>query len=264
MSCMPQCGLEGARRAFTGEDELPMEHTGVLQIRDRRWTPSGTLERRLATLQPTGSDAYTLYLPPEEMSSQPPSLAELVPDLASWPTGAVLFASSHRQVAVFPPFPVPMQQRLEGWDARPLMDLLREERNIAVVLIRLGRFAVGIFQGSRMVASKTDTRYVKGKHKAGGTSQLRFQRIREKQAREIFDKTCVTAQRVFTPHQNSLQYLALGGERHTLLGLQARCPYLVSLGVAVLPRTLDVRVPNHDALENCGPMLYESLVVEVE
>ena len=50
-----------------------------------------------------------------------------------------------------------------GWDAGTLMSTLQRERDIAVVLLRLGRFAVGVFRGTKLIASKTDTRYVKGK-----------------------------------------------------------------------------------------------------
>ena len=122
---------------------------------------------------------------------------------------------------------------------------------------------MGVFRGTKLIASKTDTRYVKGKHKAGGTSQLRFQRIRENQARALFDKTCEVAHQVFQPYEDSLHNLALGGERHTLLGLRERCPYLSRFEGGRLPRVLEARVPNLETLQKCGPRLYESLLVEV-
>ncbi len=152
---------------------------------------------------------------------------------------------------------------MAGWDSGPLMSMLQQERDIAVVLVRLGRFAVGVFRGAKLIASKTDTRYVKGKHKAGGTSQLRFQRIRENQARALFDKTCEVARHVFGPYEDSLRHLAVGGERHTLLGLRERCAYLSRFDGGQIPRVLEARVPNLETLQRCGPRLYESLLVEV-
>ena len=49
------------------------------------------------------------------------------------------------------------------------------------MLVRLGRFSVATYRGGKLAASKTDSRYVKGKHHAGGTSQLRYTRVREGQ-----------------------------------------------------------------------------------
>ena len=237
------------------------------RIVGRSWRTPAALERALDAFRPGAVEGVALHLPPDGSAAAPPALVELVPELRSWPAGAMVFASAQRQLIVLPPFLLARPQGAGSEDASQsaarLLDALRQERTIAVALLRLGRFAVGVFRGQDLIASKTDTRYVKGKHKAGGTSQLRFQRIREKQARELFDKTCAVARQVFAPYQGSLHHLALGGERHTLLGLRERCPYLADLGCDLLPRTLDVRTPNLEALRGCGPRLYESLTLEV-
>ena len=227
------------------------------------WRSPSSMQSRLDTLRPRPGEGYTLYLPPAIVPGLPRPLLEAVPDLGSWPTGVVLFGSAQRQLVVLPSFAVGARDGVPGWDSGPLMSMLQRERDIAVVLLRLGRFAVGVFRGTKLIASKTDTRYVKGKHKAGGTSQLRFQRIRENQARALFDKTCEVARQVFGPYEDSLQHLALGGELHTLRGLRERCPYLARFDGSQLPRVLEARVPNLEALQRCGPRLYESLLVEV-
>ena len=227
------------------------------------WRSPAAVQSKLDTLRPGPNEGYTLYLAHERLSGLPRPLLEAVPDLASWPTGAAVFGSAQWQMVVLPPFAISSRDAVTGWDSGHLMSILQRERDIGVVLLRLGRFAVGVFRGAKLIASKTDTRYVKGKHKAGGTSQLRFQRIRENQARALFDKTCEVARQVFGPYDNSLRHLALGGERHTLLGLRERCPYLARFDDGLLPRTLEARVPNFEALRGCGPRLYESLLVEV-
>ena len=60
---------------------------------------------------------------------------------------------------------------------------------------------------------------MKGKHHAGGTSQLRYQRVREGQMRRLFDKVCEQVRTRLTPLASELDYLALGGDRFTLNGL---------------------------------------------
>ncbi len=227
------------------------------------WRSPAAVQSRLDTLRPSPNEGYTLYLAPEQLPSLPRPLLKAVPDIGPSPTGAVLFGSAKSQLVVLPPFAISASGPVTGWDSGPLMSTLQRERDIAVVLLRLGRYAVGVFRGTKLVASKTDTRYVKGKHKAGGTSQLRFQRIRENQARALFDKTCEMVRQVFGPYEDSLHNLALGGERHTLLGLRERCPYLARFASGLIPRVLEARVPNLETLQKCGPRLYESLLVEV-
>ena len=243
--------------------QSPTGFEGSAKANVHGWRSPAAVQSRLDTLRPAPNEGYTLYLAPEQLSSLPRPLLEAVPDLGSSPTGTVLFGSAQRQLVVLPPFSIGTRPAVTGWDSGPLMSTLQRERDIAVVLLRLGRYAVGVFRGTKLVASKTDTRYVKGKHKAGGTSQLRFQRIRENQARALFDKTCEMARQVFGPYEDSLQNLVLGGERHTLLGLRERCPYLSRFESGLIRRVLEARVPNLETLQKCGPRLYESLLVEV-
>ena len=71
---------------------------------------------------------------------------------------------------------------------------------VGVVLLRLGWFSVAIFKGTDLVVSKTDSRFVKGRHKKGGSSQRRFERTREGQSRKLFDKVCDTVGNVIEPY----------------------------------------------------------------
>ncbi len=61
------------------------------------------------------------------------------------------------------------------------------DRTVGVLIVRLGGFAAGVFAGAppRLVASKTGSRLVHGRSAAGGTSQQRFARRREKQGLAI-------------------------------------------------------------------------------
>ena len=86
------------------------------------------------------------------------------------------------------------------------------DRTVAVLLVRLGGYAAGVFSGAspRLVASKVGSRLVHGRSAAGGTSQHRFARRREKQAREALEAAADCAVAVFGPVGGELDALVLG------------------------------------------------------
>ena len=57
----------------------------------------------------------------------------------------------------------------------------------AVLLVRRGRWAVGVFDGPDLVVSKVDARQVQGRTAAGGWSQQRFARRRGHQTDAVVD-----------------------------------------------------------------------------
>jgi len=216
-----------------------------------------------------GTTHYTAPGSPEQaLHDLDPGVAtqlhQLAPSLESSDTGAVVFSSPNASWAILPPFPVEHGQTIEGWDGSQLRSMLARDYVVAVVLIRLGRYAVGVFQGEVLVSSKTDTRYVKGRHSAGGTSQKRFARIREKQVQLIYEKTCLVAQQILSPYEDRLDYILLGGEKFTLQGFRKECPYIQGLSSKVLGRVLNVREPNLAALKGCASTIWESRVVSMQ
>jgi hypothetical protein len=118
----------------------------------------------------------------------------------------------------------------------------REPRRTAVLLVRRGRWAVGVFDGAELVVSKVDARQVQGRTAAGGWSQQRFARRRGNQTDAVVSHAADTAVRVLLPHAAGLVALAPGGDR----GLAAEVladPRLRAL--AALPQlpALDVGEP---------------------
>lgn len=90
------------------------------------------------------------------------------------------------------------------------------ERTVGVLLVRLGGHAAGVFAGERLLASKVGTRLVHGRSAAGGWSQQRFQRRRDKQAREALEAAADTAARVLLPYADRLDAVVLGGDRRAV------------------------------------------------
>lgn len=96
------------------------------------------------------------------------------------------------------------------------------DRTVAVLLARLGGYAAGVFTGAepRLVASKVGSRLVHGRSAAGGTSQHRFARRREKQAREALEAAADNAIGVFGSFGGQLDAVVLGGDKRSIAVLR--------------------------------------------
>ena len=157
----------------------------------------------------------------------------------------VFVAGDGLRVACAPPFP-PLASELcgsrAGFDPAPLLDHVRRQRTVGVLLVRLGGHAVGVFVGERLVDSKVGSRLVHGRHRKGGSSSGRFARRREGQARAALEQAADVAARVLVPFAARLDAVVLGGDRRaldTVLG-DARLAPLRELAV---DRVLDVPDP---------------------
>lgn len=234
--------------------------------------PDAAAGRPPASLYLTAADAAALRIPAGRPDAVAPSaeatpaaarwwqerLADLAPLAARSGCGLAALHNGRRGLLVAPPFPVAASGPPGPWDAAPLRRMLTADYAIGVALVRLGRFAVAVYRDGGLAASKTGARYVKGKHHAGGTSQLRYTRIREGQARRLYDKVCAAVRAQLTPLAGELDYVALGGDQFTLNACLKACPALAALQPITLPRRLNIRDPKRDTLESVGQMLRES------
>ncbi len=249
--------------------------SGTLNIRPGQLLEKLGLEHLLGDMAPEpGEPVSSLYLKAGAMTGflaargqedcgWKERLSRLESYVLESETGLVGFRKGSEAVVILPPFPLVQDNSSNlsaDWDVAPLLSLLETEYLTGVVLLRLGRYAVAVYRGEKLLSSKTDTRYVKGRHAAGGTSQKRFQRIREGQIRRIYDKTCLVVKDQFSPHLDQLEFVLLGGDRFTLNGLIKVCPLLEQLKPITLSRRLNIRDPKHDTLIGVGPMLRQSRV----
>jgi hypothetical protein len=133
-----------------------------------------------------------------------------------------------------PPFP-PLQWPGTADDGDPaaaaqaIVAHAAADRTVGVLLVRLGGYAVGVFDGSppRLVSSKTGSRPVHGRSAAGGWSQHRFARRRENQAATALRAAADAAVAIFGPCR--LDALVLGGDKRSISGLRGDprlAPYL--------------------------------------
>ncbi len=141
--------------------------------------------------------------------------------------GAVVFRAADGAVAVcqvpFPPLAGPPGAGA-GPDAAAQLIAAHASaaRTVGVLLVRLGGYAAGVFSGSppKLADSMVGSRLVHGRSAAGGQSQQRFARRREKQAAEALAAAADTAAMVFGRQAQPLDAVVLGGDRRAIAALQ--------------------------------------------
>lgn len=225
----------------------------------------------LAGLPPQAVDAITLYLSPgltpDEVGSYlhaaigddiPVGLAETA---SSSGAGSCLFWGPVKRL-VLPPFPIKDSAIFPGYITGSLASLLEQDRSIALVLVRLGAYALGVCRGETLITSKVGTGLIHGRHKKGGSSQQRFQRHREKQIEQFLVKVCERVQEHLVPYLDSLDHVVYGGAWTTIELLQKRCPSLRRLEYSTLPPLLDIPSPKQAVLEAAIHRIWASHIVE--
>jgi peptide subunit release factor 1 (eRF1) len=174
--------------------------------------------------------------------------------------GSVRVETPEETITVRPPFGLAHEGAFDEIVLEPLFEELARDRVVAAVLVRLGGFAVGVFEGERLVASKVGTRFVKGRHKKGGSSSGRFRRRREEQARQLVEAAAETALQVLEPWRERIEFVALGGDRRAVDELLAAEPRLGWLQEKRLERFFTTEDPRQRTLERLPYDLYAAEV----
>jgi len=227
----------------------------------------------LDELETAGGAARSLYLPPglspselQNLLKEAVGMPALPDDLSrlavSSATGAVIFWGVVRKCLVSPPFPVREKYLAAGYEVEPLRSLLKHDFKIALVLVRLGAYAIGLCQGESLIASKVGTGLVHGRHKKGGSSQHRFQRHREKQIEYFLTRVCSHAREYLESQARTVDYIVYGGAWTTILLLRKRCPFLQQFDNRTLPPLLDIPDPRQAVLEAAVSQAWSSNLTE--
>ena len=168
------------------------------------------------------------------------------------------------RLIVRPAFGITHEAEYEGVRLEPLLEALAEDHVVGAVLVRLGGYAVGVFEGNRLVASKVGSRFVKGRHKKGGRSANRFRRRREEQERELINEAAGVAAAVLEPWRERIEFVALGGHRPAVDETLAASPQLGWIAERALPRFFTVAEPRQRVLERLPYDLYSAELVDDE
>lgn len=231
------------------------------------------LIRLLQDIDPT-LYTHTAYLTPATFScpERKAELMALVPDGYSLhpsifknrfdtTTGMVMFWSDQHTLVALPPFPISRDLTILGYHPKPMLDLLATEPAVLVILLRLGQYAVGCFQGQSLLFSRVDTRHVKNRHRKGGQSQRRFERSRARLIQELYDATCSTIRGVISSAGHSPDHILLGGDKHTLANFIKGCPTIQKLKDRILVRRVPVVRPNRAALDATNHHIFSTTVI---
>ena len=243
-----------------------------------RYTASPRRVRRLLEdIADMEGPRSTLYIRPETLSS-PVEIEKLaahddmtggwigniVAAVGDSETGAAVYRAGRKYWAVLPPFQVGEDQFASETDSSGMLQVLERDVVTGVVLLRMGRYAIGVVRGSSLLESKTDTRHVKRRHRAGGSSQRRFMRSRDRLIRELYDEACQVTRRLFEPRMHEMDCVLTGGERQTIVGFLKRCAFLEKADLPVMRRLLSVDRPNREALEGIHREIWKSRVLVFE
>jgi hypothetical protein len=128
-----------------------------------------------------------------------------------------------------------------------LISQAQAPRRLGLLLARKGAVAVGVADGTELVASKVDTHYVQGRTAAGGWSQQRFARRRDNQAKAAAADGAGIVGRILLPEVRAMAALVTGGDRTAVDAILA-APQLAPLVALRAGRLLDVPEPRHAVL----------------
>ena len=179
--------------------------------------------------------------------------------------GASFTAPDGAVAECHPPFP-PVPELAEPLPAYPdvaeaIAAHAQRPRAVGVLLVRLGGYAAGVFTGSppRLADAKTGSRPVHGRSAAGGRSQHRFARRREKQATEALQAAANTAVDVFGRWR--LDAVLLGGDKRAIAELRED-PRLAPYLKIATDRFLTVPDPRRRVLED-SPRLFLAVKIRL-
>jgi peptide subunit release factor 1 (eRF1) len=184
------------------------------------------------------------------------------PRRTTYADGEVRIETAGELIVVRPPFGLAHEAEYETVQLEPLFEALAADHVVAALLVRLGGYAVGVFEGERLVASKVGSRFVKGRHKKGGSSQARFRRRREEQAQALVEEAADVAVRVLELWQDRVEFAALGGDRAAVDRVIAARSELAWLREQALPRFFTVPDPRRRELERLPYDLYAAELSE--
>jgi peptide chain release factor subunit 1 len=138
------------------------------------------------------------------------------------PTGLVIFCGAIPQnglgsermetYVLVPPKPINVYfYRCDNrFHIEPLMEILREKETYGIIVIDTNDAALATLRGRRMDVQKELTSGVPGKHRAGGQSARRFERIREAAINDYFKRIGNHATNIFSQIPD-LKGIIIGG-----------------------------------------------------
>lgn len=123
----------------------------------------------------------------------------------------------HITEIIEPPEPVPLYKYHcdSKFYLEPLKEMLREKKLYGLIVIDRREATIGLLKGRRIEVLDYDTSMVPGKHRQGGQSSVRFERLRELAIHEFYKKVGEMATNAFLPHKEKIIGIIIGGPSPT-------------------------------------------------
>jgi len=202
-------------------------------------------------------DMLTAYITPQNPSlllKLPDSIRDFIEKiLPRHPLGIVLFHWQQKNIStvIFPPFPIVDETFFDRkFKTDQLREIFEREYKLGIILLSLGEYAIGIFESKKLIASKCGKRFLRGKHKKGGSSQARFARARKANIEIFFNEVYGILKGKMEPHISNLDYVIYGGVKITIRNFQKRDHFMKKLSEKTLDRIIDVHDISKKVLED--------------
>ena len=185
---------------------------------------------------------------------------ENTPGSTLYAEGAAHFTTAEERIVVTPPFRLVHWEQLDRIEPAPLRAHLEAPRLVGLLVVRLGGYGAGVYADEKLVSGRHGVRFVKNRHKKGGSSSNRFRRRRVEQARDAYDRATALAEDILGPHALALDEFVVAGDRTGIDQVLERSPLLE--GLREHAQTLPVHVPElrRAVLEGLGRELWSSTV----
>lgn len=134
-------------------------------------------------------------------------------------SGTVETNGSEKRITeiIEPPEPVPLYKYHcdSTFYLEPLQEMLKEKKVYGLIVIDRREATVGLLRGKRVEVMNYLTSMVPGKHRAGGQSSVRFERLRNIAIHEFYKKVGDKASEALLPYQENLLGVLIGGPSPT-------------------------------------------------
>ncbi|MBE8540241.1 peptide chain release factor aRF-1 [Geoglobus acetivorans] len=123
----------------------------------------------------------------------------------------------HITEIIEPPEPVPLYKYHcdSTFYLEPLKEMLAEKKVYGLIVLDRREAAVGVLRGKRIELLAYATSNVPGKHRQGGQSSVRFERLREIAIHEFYKRVGDKATEALLPYKEDLLGILIGGPSPT-------------------------------------------------
>ncbi len=123
----------------------------------------------------------------------------------------------HITEIIIPPEPVPLYKYHcdSKFYLEPLKEMLKDKKLYGLIVLDRREATIGLLRGKRIEVLAYTTSMVPGKHRQGGQSSVRFERLRQIAIHEFYKKVGEKASEAFLQYKDELLGILIGGPSPT-------------------------------------------------